>query len=216
MRAHQAPCFEVGGDLYDVMQCPDGRVILVLGDVTGKGMAAALLMANVLASLRTLYPECLDPSTLVKRLHEQVLESSDEVHYVTLFLGLLEPTSHRLDYVNAGHNPPLLIDAEGNVSTLDSTGLPAGMMPGASYEIGSIELSPGGLLCVYSDAFPEAQVGEEFYDEERFFESVRQRRSLPLEGLIGGVLDDLRAFLSDTPLGDDATLLLVRRLPSRK
>ncbi len=87
-------------------------------------------------------------------------------------------------------------------------GLPA---TGSAYEAQTVHLSPGSLLCVFSDAFPEAQVREEFYEEDRFFQSVKLRHQQPLEEIVDGVLEDLSAFLGDTPLGDDATLLLIRR-----
>ncbi len=209
--ATQAPCYEVGGDLYDIAPFGDGRWIFVLGDVTGKGMGAALLMSNIMACLRVLYEDTRTALALVERLHNHVLRSSDLLHSVTLFVGVLDPAQHRLEYVNAGHNPPVLIGTDRKITALPSTGMPVGLLPGATFEAASIEFFPGSLLCVFSDAFPEAQVGEEFYGDDRFHESLRNHGGGALHDLVDGVMEDLHAFLAETPVGDDATLLLLRR-----
>jgi serine phosphatase RsbU (regulator of sigma subunit) len=211
LHAHQEPCFEVGGDLYDISCLDDGRLAIVLGDVTGKGMGAALLMSSVVSSLRVLYQECSGPLTVINRIHREVLASSDATHFVTLFFGLLDPKTHRMEYVNAGHNPPLLLEAGRKARNLDATGMPVGLLPGATYEMAEVELSSGAVLCIFSDAFPEAQVEDEFYGDERFFESIIKRSSQPLEEIVDGVQADLSEFLGENSLGDDATLLLLRR-----
>ncbi len=208
--ARQIPCFEVAGDLYDITELADGRVAIVVGDVTGKGMGAALLMSNVIASLRILYQECPAPVKLAERVHRQVEESSDELRFVTLFLGLLDPRRHRLEYVNAGHNPPLLIHGQ-EIRTLDSTGMPMGLIPEATFTVGKTDLAPGSLLCIFSDGIPEAQVEGEFYGEERFLASTAKRAGRSLEKIADGALDDLRLFMGDNLLDDDVTLVLLRR-----
>ena len=209
--AHHLPCQEVGGDLYDVTRLDDGRIALVVGDVSGKGMAAALLMSNVLAGLRVLYPENPGAAAVAERLDRELLRSSDETHFVTLFLGLLDPRTHALEYVNAGHNAPLLFVAGKEPRQLAATGIPLGMMAGARYEIGHAEMPPGALLCAFSDGIPEAQRDEEFYGDERFRASVRCRHDCPLEEIVSGALDDLASFMGEQRFGDDVTLLLLRR-----
>jgi serine phosphatase RsbU (regulator of sigma subunit) len=209
--ARQIPCHEVAGDLYDVAQLADGRVMIAVGDVTGKGMPAALLMSNAIACLRVLYPEGLPLVTLADRMHRELLESSDETHFVTLFVGVLDPRTHRIEYVNAGHNAPLLICGDATPINLGPTGMPLGLLPGATYETASVDLPPGCLLCVFSDGIPEAAVGEEFYGEERFFDSARKRSRQPFDEIADGIFADLRAFLGEHALGDDVTLLMLRR-----
>ncbi len=209
--ARQIPCFEVAGDLYDVTQLPDGRAMLVVGDVTGKGMGAAMLMSSIIAALRVLYQECADLATLAERLHRQILRSSDDIHFATMFLGQLDPFQHQLEYVNAGHNPPLLLCADRGCRSLPSTGLPMGLMPGATYSTRRIDLPVGALLCVFTDGIPEAMVREEFYGEQRLQACIEGMATRPLEEIIDAVVRDLRAFLGEHVLQDDVTMLLLRR-----
>lgn len=211
LAARQVPCEQVAGDLYDVTRLEDGRVALVLGDVSGKGMGAALLMSNVMACLRVLYQEQLPLGTLVERLHKELFQSSDESYFVTAFLGMLDPRTHRLEYVNAGHNAPFLLDSGGGQRTLPATGVPLGLLDGSTWEVESVEIPPGALLCVFSDGIPEARIGSEFYGDERLLESVVERRSQPLESVGEGILFDLCHFLGECRPGDDITLLLARR-----
>jgi sigma-B regulation protein RsbU (phosphoserine phosphatase) len=214
--ARQIPCFEVAGDLYDAVQLPDGRVALVVGDVTGKGMPAAMLMSNVMAALSILYQDFPPLEILAERLHLQVLGSSDELHFVTMFLGLLDPKKHTLDYVNAGHNPPLLLQHQAGgckIEALGSTGLPLGLVADTSFRVETTNIPDDSLLCVFSDGIPEAIVGEEFYGEERFVQSVWDRCGQSLQEMADGAIDDLKKFLGEALLNDDVTLLMVRRLP---
>jgi serine phosphatase RsbU (regulator of sigma subunit)/pSer/pThr/pTyr-binding forkhead associated (FHA) protein len=209
--ARHITCTEVGGDLYDVARLADGRVLLIVGDVTGKGMGAALLMSHVTASLRILYGEQIDLKTLIGRVHEQLLRTSDSMRFVTLFAGILDPREHTLAYVNAGHNPPLLVRPDGEVVRLEATGTPLGLIAGATYDAGRVDLPSDALLCVYSDGITEAARGEEFYDEERLVESLLRHRDRAIDDAATGVLGDVRAFIGDASLSDDATLLLLRR-----
>jgi len=209
--AHQVTCQEVGGDLYDVAQLEDGRVAFVLGDVSGKGIGAALLVSNVVACLRVLYQECLGPCCLAARLHKELLESTAPDYFVTFFFGILDPANHRLDYVNAGHNPPLFFTGDDAPRMLDATGLPLGMLEKTEYEAASVDVPEGSLLCLFSDGIPEARLGSDFYGDERFLESVRCRRDQPVHGVSEGILADLKSYLGDTPPSDDITLFLLRR-----
>jgi len=209
--AHQTPCYECAGDLYDVTQLSDGRVAVVLGDVTGKGMGAAMLMSSIISALRVLYHECPSLVDLADRLHQQILRASDEIHFATMFVAMLDTSTNSLEYVNAGHDPPLLLEAGGQQHELPTTGMPMGLVPGATYSSVTRALPADSLICVYTDGIPEAQVGEEFYGREPLVESVSSRRDRPLQEIVDGVLDDLRGFLGDTELQDDVTLLMLRR-----
>jgi serine phosphatase RsbU (regulator of sigma subunit) len=208
--ARQEPCFQVGGDLYDAIPLADGRTAFVLGDVSGKGMGAALLMSHVMASLQVLAEERVALPLLMGRLHRQVLRSSDHRRFATLFIGALDRDSHRLEYVSAGHNPALLLH-EGTPAWLEATGLPVGLVDEATYTANEVEILPGAILAVFSDGITEAMRGGELYGEERFAESVVRRAGGSLEEMADGVLEDLRAFLGPERPGDDITLLLVRR-----
>ncbi len=214
IRARMEPCLSVAGDLYDVSLLPDGRVAVVVGDVTGKGVPAAMLMANVMAALRLLCREDVEPVTVARRLHEQVLASSDELRFVTLFLGLLDPRTNRLLYVNAGHNPPLLLRPgapDCRARPLGPTGMPLGLVEWAEYTESEIDIPADAVLCAFSDGITEAWSGSEIYGEERLLESIRSRCGRPLDKVADGVLNDLRDFLKGSAPGDDMTLMLIRR-----
>jgi serine phosphatase RsbU (regulator of sigma subunit) len=209
--ARQMSSLEVAGDLYDAARFADGSLGIVLGDVSGKGLGAALLMSSVIASLRILEDSDLAPGVVVERLHRQVYRTTESLRFVTLFFGRLDRERHRLTFVNAGHNPGILLLADGRVESLDSTGPPVGLLEDARFEVKSAELPLGSLLLLYSDGIPEAMAGEEFYGDERLLESVQRRAGRPLEEIASGILEDLAAFLAGAPAGDDITLLLLRR-----
>jgi phosphoserine phosphatase RsbU/P len=209
--ALQTPCRQVGGDLYEVMHLPDGKLILVVGDVSGKGMGAAILMSNVSATLRLLAEEDLPLLTLIRRLNLQVQRATEPMHFVTLFIGRLDPESGRLEYVNAGHNPPFLLAGDSPPRELDSTGLPAGLFEDGRYSEAVVDLPRGSLLCVFSDGITEACRDEDFFGEERLLASLQARPDRPLPLVSDGLLSDLNEFLAGGPAGDDMTLLLLRR-----
>ncbi len=210
--AHQTPCLMTGGDLYDVAPLAGGAVALAVGDVSGKGIGAALLMSHVMASMRLLYDETIPLGVMMDRIHGQVLRSSGPSHFVTLFLGKLDPSAHELEYVSAGHNPAIAIDPDGGVQMFDATGTPAGLIAGVTFDTARIAVPPGGIVCVYSDGVTEAQdKDDEFFGEERLIESIKKRRESPLGEVLAGVIADLHAFLGSTPPNDDITLVLLRR-----
>jgi phosphoserine phosphatase RsbU/P len=213
MAARQVPCFEVGGDLYDAGTLRDGSILFAVGDVSGKGLGAALLMSHLIASMRVLYDEELPLPDLAAKVHREIMRSSDARSYATLFIGRIDPREHRLDYVNAGHNPPYVIVAgESAPSTLDPTSMPIGLFEEAEFEMASREIPPGALIAVFSDGVTEAVHSSDFFSEERLIASLRSRIDRPLEEIAAGVMDDVRAFVSDAPASDDITLLLVRRI----
>lgn len=214
--ADQWASLETAGDLYDVAQLPDGKIVLLVGDVSGKGLGAALLMSNVLASLRILYADDRHVSTealasMAKRLNDQVYRSSEAAAFVTLFFAVLDPKEHTLEYVNAGHNPGWILTPELELIELKATGIPVGMMPGMPYESGASEFPPGSIFCLFTDGIPEAARDGQFYDEERMLESIKSRFNRPVGEIAGGIMSDLKQYLSGSPVGDDITLLLARR-----
>jgi sigma-B regulation protein RsbU (phosphoserine phosphatase) len=151
------PANTVGGDFYDVLPRPDGRVIIALGDVAGKGSPAALLMALLLAVLRTLVDEDLSPRDLVARLNVQICRHSPASRFITLFYGVYSPDSGALVYVNAGQNPPLIRRTDGTYEPLGSTGVALGMFEQSRFEAVTTALAPGDALVLYSDGITEAE-----------------------------------------------------------
>ena len=204
-------CYEVGGDLYDLHLRPDGHLVVVVGDVSGKGMGAALLMSSILSSARVLYDDCHDPAELVTRLNAVLHRSTDSSRFVTLFVGCLDPAGGALHYCNAGHDPPLIVSA-GGLRRLEATGIPVGILGDYPYTAASATLAPGETLALYSDGIPEALCGQEFFGNERLAEALRVAAITPaLDEAARSVLADVEAFAAGTPRADDITLVLVRR-----
>ncbi|MSO62105.1 MAG: hypothetical protein EXQ50_08455 [Acidobacteria bacterium] len=151
------PANTVGGDFYDILPQPDGTVLVALGDVAGKASPAALLMALLLAILRTLVDEGLPLPALVKRLNLQVARHAPASRFITLFLASYTPSTGRLEFVNAGQTPPLLRRQNGSIERLMSGGVALGMFEGSEYESGEVHLDPGDALLMYSDGLTEAE-----------------------------------------------------------
>ncbi|MBI5835786.1 MAG: SpoIIE family protein phosphatase [Candidatus Eisenbacteria bacterium] len=208
-------CYEVGGDLYDIHLQPDGSVVFLVADVSGKGVGASLLMSSFLAGARVLCHALHDLGALAAQLNHMMCESTGSMHFVTGFIGFLDPATGVIRYVSGGHPPPIVVGPGGvrEVSVQDG-GLPFGIMEDAEYRESSTRLEPGELLVLFTDGVPEARRGDELYEEER----LRQL----LAGLPGPldpaearrrILESVAEFVGDEPRGDDITLLLVRRDP---
>lgn len=209
---HQ-PCLEVGGDLYDVKCLEDGKILFLAGDVAGKGLGAALLVSNIMPVVQVLIEETSDLTALVARLNKQIFLTTDPIHYATLFLGVLDPPTGRVSYVNAGHNPPYLLQPGREIIEVKATGTPIGMLEPAPFASGELTIEPGGLLFLFSDGIPEAQNAEgEFYGDERLRDCLRRERDSGAEAIVECVRSDLESFVGDTPPSDDVTMLLLKRL----
>jgi phosphoserine phosphatase RsbU/P len=205
-------CRAVGGDLYHVIPRDNGKVMLALGDVSGKGMPAALAMSGCMVLLSTLAegPESL--CEIMSRIHRQLFKLFTPEQFITLFLAELDPATGELDYVNAGHEPPVLIDAEGKRSYLPSGTLPVAMLPGFDCQASRTTLEPGSLLAVFSDGIPEATLdGANFLGQEPLEKLLVEQRSEPLVELADAVDDMLKTFFRGGHASDDISLLLLRR-----
>lgn len=213
VRGMSRPCYEIGGDYYDHFWRGE-RLALVVADVSGKGIGAALLMAAFQASLRTLASGDADPVALVTRLNRAMVENSPGSSFVTLFYAELDPAAHALEYVNAGHNPPLCCCgcAGGEVRRLAPTGPVVGMLPEAAYRSERAALRPGELLTLYTDGVTEcADARDREYGEARLAAFVAAHAGRPLEELSRRLLADLAEFAVGAPRQDDTTLILLRR-----
>src|SRR5262249_42838289 len=150
------PCYEVGGDYYDFIEKPDGRYVIALGDVSGKGTGAALLMSSIHAAVRAHTRTRLSASEIVSEINQYIFDNTPANRYVTLFYSELDPRSHQLTYINGGHNPPLLVRASGEVTRLDIGGFPVGITTFGDYREGWVEIEPGDVMVVYSDGMTES------------------------------------------------------------
>jgi sigma-B regulation protein RsbU (phosphoserine phosphatase) len=201
----------VGGDYYDFLDLGPGRVGLVLADISGKGFSAALLMASLQASLRSRSAqagEALAPQ--LAEVNQLLHDSSQTHHYATLFLGVYDDRSRRLQYANCGHNPPVLLRAGGEVERLAPTGMVIGLLKPWACETAEVELGPGDTLVVFSDGATDAlsDDGEDF-GEERLLETITAHVEKPVAELLGAVVDTVRRF-SGREQEDDLTLLVAR------
>lgn len=204
-------CYEVGGDYYDFDRLPNGVLGLAIGDVSGKGVAAALIMSTLQAALRVAGHLESDLVSLVARLDALIRQSTQGRKYVTLFLARYDPASGALQYVNAGHNPPILYYG-GEVRLLKATGRPIGLLPGQTYQRAEVTLPPGAMLCLYTDGLTEAVNKEdEEFGLERLTRVVAESDGRPLGGLIEHLLDTITAYESGAPSCDDKTLVMLRR-----
>ena len=209
---YHEPCLEVGGDLYDVQCLEDGRVLFLTGDVAGKGLGAALLVSNIMPIISVLIDESKDLTELVRRLNRQIFLSTDPIHYATLFIGVLDPPTGNVEYVNAGHNPPYLLIPECEIKEVAATGTPIGMLESAPFASGNLTIDPGGMLFMFSDGIPEAQnAAGEFYEEERLRNVLCHERDKSAEEIVARVRSDLDRFVGDASPTDDITMLLLKR-----
>lgn len=204
------PAIGVGGDYYDFLPLDERRLALVIADVSGKGIPAALLMASLQASVRSLFRPVPDPGELNSRLNESLFRASSAARYATLFLGFYDNESRTLRYSNAGHHPPLLLRGE-EVTRLDEGGLPVGMFGGGIYGQGSCRLEKDDLLALFTDGVVETPngAGEEF-GERRLIELLRGNSDRELDGLVKTVLDELDTWSGGAAAFDDVTLVLAR------
>jgi hypothetical protein len=207
------PANTVGGDFYDVLPLRDGRVIVALGDVAGKGSPAALLMALLLAVLRTLVDEELDAPALVARLNVQICRHSPASRFITLFYAVYSPTTGTLTYVNAGQNPPLIRRRNGRYERLGGTGVALGMFEQSVFGAIDTTLEPGETLVLYSDGITEAENPDGQPFEETGLELVIERHANEEPAEIGTrVLKAVEAHARASRFVDDLTILLLKRI----
>jgi phosphoserine phosphatase RsbU/P len=206
------PCYEVGGDYYDFIQRRDGRFVIALGDVSGKGTGAALLMSSVHAAVRAHTTTRLSASEVMGEINQYIYDNTPSNRYVTLFYSELDLRSHQLTYINGGHNSPLLVRANGEVTRLDIGGFPVGITPDGDYREGFITLDPGDVLVIYSDGVSEGvdELGEEF-GEQRLLECVQKNRGRSAAGLRDRIDEALTRFVGRAKAVDDLTIVILKR-----
>lgn len=208
------PANTVGGDFYDILPLPDGRLVVAVGDVSGKGSPAALLMALLLAMMRTLVDEKLEAADLMTRLNLQVVRHAPGTRFITLFYGVYQPLTGELTFVNAGHMPPLILRSGGTFERLADGGIALGMFSASTYSAGRTLLSPGEMLVVYSDGITEAEndAGQPF-DEQGLEMALSAGREAELSAISAGVVKAVERHTGDVRFADDLTILLLRATP---
>jgi serine phosphatase RsbU (regulator of sigma subunit) len=204
-------CLEVAGDYYDVIVLDDDRTLLAVGDVSGKGAGAALIMANLQASLRIAAKMGLEPREIVAQINNLIYTNTPNEQYITFFMGIFNPKSSTLTYVNAGHNPPLVFDGNGRTRELEVGGLIVGVIEHAVYEQEEMKLNPGERILLYTDGVTEASSidGEEFgvVRMKQYLNAISKRT--PQDVLVSLESEVLR-FHGRKMLEDDSTLLMAQ------
>jgi serine phosphatase RsbU (regulator of sigma subunit) len=205
------PANDVGADLVDYLDLPEGRLGVVLGDVAGKGLGAALLTAKLQATLRALAPGSASLAVMGERLNAILHRDGIDNRFVTLFYCEIRPGDGRVAYLNAGHNPPILVRRD-RLETLDPKSIPLGMMPQAGCRDDTVDLDPGDLLIAYSDGLTEARDAR---DEEFGFERLRAvaatARGLDAEQAAARIASEVNAFLRGERPHDDLSLVVLAR-----
>lgn len=206
---------QVGGDYHDLIELPSGNLGIAIGDVSGKGMPAALLMANAQASLRRYSESTYSPGEIIYRINNSICpicQYIEEHRFITLFYGVLDPESKTLTYSNAGHNYPLIFRANSDVcEELESTGLPCGIMEDAPYDEAQVDLKSGDIAIFYTDGVTEAMNPDgEMFGEKRLKDIVLRNSRLAPSGLISSIRDELSRFVDDAPQYDDLTLMALK------
>ena len=201
----------VGGDYYDFLDLGTGRLGIVLADISGKGIAAALLMANLQANLRSRYMVALeDPHQLLQSVNRLFVENTPEDSYATLFYADYDDANHCLRYANCGHNPPLLLRANGEIERLGATATVLGLFSQWNCEVKKVSLGPGDILVIYTDGITEApnQDGEEF-GESQLLKIVGAHKQMEVKEMLASILTGVQQF-SGASQADDLTLVIAR------
>jgi sigma-B regulation protein RsbU (phosphoserine phosphatase) len=214
LAGYNLPCRTVGGDYFDFFQLSDGKIAVVVGDVAGKGMPAAMLMSSLQARLQILVETDENPASIVTRLNKSISGNCPDNRFITFFLAIINPATGEIRYCNAGHNPPLLVKANGLTEKLEGGGIILGILPIAQYTEHGSSIQSGDTLVLFSDGVSEAMPNgsDEEFGESRISTAILNRTGLNSHQLIGGVIEDLQVWCAGTPYADDVTLLIVKKL----
>jgi sigma-B regulation protein RsbU (phosphoserine phosphatase) len=205
------PAREVGGDFFNYFVLPDRRLALLVGDVSGKGVSAALLMANIQATLRARLPHETNLARLADHLDRELDQNTPGGVYLTLFLAILETDGRLLRYVNAGHNPQFVLHGAAGASPLASTGMPIALYAGHGYTEARVELSPGDLLFFYTDGLVETEnERNEMFGAERLQEILEAGRTESIHAILQHVEQTVTTFRGSAEPFDDATMMALR------
>ena len=211
LAGYNAACRTVGGDYYDFLAYPDGRIGIVIADVAGKGMPAALVMASLQAKVQALADTPGDTAEMLGRLNRGIAGACPPNRFVTLFFAVLDPRSGELAYSNAGHNPPFMVRPNGEIALLEGGGPPLGILAAARYQEERARMAPGDVLLLYSDGVTEAfnPAGEEF--DERVKEVVVEKRGEPAAAIVKAVHEAVATWTAGQLATDDITVVVARR-----
>jgi sigma-B regulation protein RsbU (phosphoserine phosphatase) len=211
------PAREVGGDYYDFLELPGGKLGIAVGDIAGKGIGAALMMANLQACLRGQAPSAQNLPELIRRLNRMIYEASSANRYATFFYAEYDPQTRQMAHVNAGHNAPLVLrgfSGDCQVFRWESGGAVIGLLPEAQYQEGRFELQPGDLIVLYTDGISESlDAQDEEWGEEQLIACAKTCYGFTAQKALDRLMSEAVAFASGAPQHDDMTLVVLRILP---
>lgn len=211
--AYNFPTEEVSGDYYDFVKIHDDQIGLVIADVSGKGVPAALLMTFLRASLRAAIHIGYAPNVTMSKINALLGESIENSQYITAFYGVLDATNRTIAYANAGHNPPLLMDADGSARFIERGEVPLGMFHGSRYYEHFLPIESGQILVLYTDGVTEANdEDEEEYGRVRLEQTIREGRDLPARELIAHIYADVLRWTGGRGSNDDITFVIIKAL----
>jgi serine phosphatase RsbU (regulator of sigma subunit) len=213
LAGYNAACRTVGGDYYDFFPYANGRVGLALGDVSGKGMPASLMMMALHARVQVLAQDPGNVGGFMSRLNKATCANCPTNRFVTFFFCVIDSATGETVFANAGHNPPVVVRASGATEMLGDGGPPLGILAIAPYSEQRMNLGPGDLLVVYSDGVTEAtNANYDEFGEERFIEVLSRNRAQSAEIIVDAVTSALTEFAAGAPPADDITLVVAKRL----
>ena len=211
LAGYNAACRTVGGDYFDFFPYADGRVGLALGDVSGKGMPASLMMMALHARMQVLAEDPGNLGSFMTRLNKATCAKCPSNRFITFFFCVLDPKTGEVTFANAGHNPPILVRASGEAEMLEGGGCVLGILPMAPYSEMRTRLEKGDMLVLYSDGVTEANdIDHNEYDEERFIQVLKEHRSEPASEIVKAVTNSLAEFAAGAPQADDITLVVAK------
>ncbi len=211
------PSMQVGGDYFDFLDLGKGQLGIAIGDVSGKGIPAALLMANLQASLHAQALETGKVHEVVSRINNLLVRSTESNMFATFFYGLLDRNTSTFTSTNAGHNPPILMRTNGEIERLETGDLVLGFLPDQTYSQNTTSLQVGDVLVLYTDGITEARapehetIEEKLFGEERLIEVIKTNASFSAREIQAAILKTVSAHTKDTPQGDDITLVVIKR-----
>ena len=210
--AEYIPCKEVGGDFYDIIKLDENRFIFIVADVSGKGIPGALVVSNMQATLHAFLEYSNDLLPIVSRLNEAIIRQTTTDRYITFFIGLYDHKKSNLAFINAGHNPPLLINKKGDMRELKTGGIFIGFMPW-DYEMGEVEFNKEDTLVMYTDGLVEAMDNEDTeFDVAGLKTTIKESLSMNCDQLKNEIFKRVHDHIGTIPLSDDFTLLISRRI----
>ncbi|MBK5291480.1 MAG: SpoIIE family protein phosphatase [Acidobacteriia bacterium] len=209
---HSIPCRSVGGDYFDYLPLPGGRFGVIVADVAGKGLPAAMMMSSLQARVQMLAEDTEDMAEFVTRLNRGVAANCPGNRFITFFMAMFDPVTGDYSYCNAGHNPPFVVRVDGTVERLEEGGPVLGIMRQLKYQAGTARLEKGDVIALFSDGVTEARnAADEEYDEAPFLEELMKMRHSPAQQIVETVHEALERFIDTAAAVDDITLVIVRK-----